>query len=211
MEDNLSLFESIATNLREQGYSVHADALPRSLSDSLLDEAVATPEDEFQLARVGRRASVSLESGIRNDRISWIDGSTSAGKAWIAWMAELQNYLNAHLFLGLFSFESHFALYQPGCFYKRHQDAFHGDANRILSIIVYLNHDWQACDEGDLVLYTGESSTERRVVHPEFGTMVIFLSEEIQHEVLATHKNRRSIAGWFRANQSKGEVIDPPS
>ena len=209
--DNLSLLESIATNLRECGYSVHANALPQLLSDSLLDQAMATPPDEFRPASVGRRASLSLDTGIRNDRISWIDDSTCAGIAWIAWMTELQNYLNARLFLGLFSFESHYALYKPGCFYKRHQDAFHGDANRILSVIVYLNHDWQECDAGDLVLFTGKSSTEQRVVHPEFGTLVVFLSEEIEHEVLATTRNRRSIAGWFRANQSVSGIIDPPS
>ncbi len=208
---NLSLLESIATNLCEHGYSVHANALPQLLLDSLLDQAIATPADEFRLASVGRRSSLSLETGIRNDRISWIDDSTPAGIAWIAWMTDLQNYLNARLFLGLFSFESHFALYKPGCFYKRHQDAFQGDANRILSVIVYLNHDWQECDAGDLVLFTGKTSTERQVVHPEFGTLVVFLSEEIQHEVLATTKNRRSIAGWFRANQSTGEIVDPPS
>ncbi len=209
--DKLSLLESIATNLREHGYSVHANALPQLLSDSLLDQAIATPADEFRLASVGRRSSLSLETGIRNDRISWIDDSTAAGIAWIDWMADLQNYLNAHLYLGLFSFESHYALYKPGCFYKRHQDAFQGDANRILSVIVYLNRDWQECDAGDLILFTGKSSTDQQVVHPEFGTLVIFLSEEIQHEVLATTKDRRSIAGWFRANQSTGEIIDPPS
>ncbi len=209
--NNLSLLESIATNLQEQGYSVHANALPQSLSDSLLDQAIATPSDEFRLASVGRRTNLSLETGIRNDRISWIDGSTGAGTAWIAWMAELQDYLNARLFLGLFSFESHYALYKPGCFYRRHQDAFQGDANRILSVIVYLNRDWQECDAGDLVLFTGKTSTEQQIVHPEFGTLVVFLSEEIQHEVLATTKNRRSIAGWFRANQSTGDIIDPPS
>ena len=209
--DSLSLFESIATDLREHGYSVHANALPELLSDCLLEQAIATPPDEFRLASIGRKDSLTLETSIRNDRISWIDGSTEAEVAWIGWMTELQNYLNAHLFLGLFSFESHYALYKPGCFYKRHQDAFHGDANRILSVIFYLNHDWQEGDAGDLVLYTGTSATEQQIVHPEFGTLVVFLSEEIEHEVLVTTRNRRSIAGWFRANQSKGVIIDPPS
>lgn len=154
---------------------------------------------------------MSLETAIRNDCIVWMDDSTQAGIAWTAWITELRNYLNAHLFLGLFSFESHYALYKPGSFYKRHQDAFHGDSNRILSLIVYLNHDWRECDAGDLVLFTGKSPAEPLVVHPEFGTLVIFLSEEVEHEVLATTRDRRSIAGWFHANQSFGGLIDPPS
>lgn len=208
--DNLSLLESIATNLREQGYSIHANALPQPLSDSLWNQAITTPSEDFTPASVGRGTALSLDSRIRNDHISWIDSSTAAGIAWIAWIAELQNYLNKRLFLGLFSFESHYALYRPGCFYRRHQDAFHGDANRILSVIVYLNHDWQESDAGELVLFSGESGSEQLIVHPRFGTLVLFLSEEIQHEVLATTRDRRSIAGWFRANQSLGGVIDPP-
>ncbi|WP_205737949.1 2OG-Fe(II) oxygenase [Granulosicoccus antarcticus] len=154
---------------------------------------------------------MSLQTDIRNDQISWINDSTVAGIAWIAWIAELQSYLNAHLFLGLFSFESHYAHYGPGCFYGRHQDAFHGDANRVLSLIVYLNPEWQAGDAGELVLYTGTSPEERLVIHPQFGTLVMFLSEDIEHEVLVTNKDRRSIAGWFHLNQSHGGLIDPPS
>lgn len=46
--------------------------------------------------------------------------------------------LNRHLLLGLFSFESHFTHYRAGDFYKQHQDAFKGQANRILSLVVYL-------------------------------------------------------------------------
>jgi SM-20-related protein len=40
--------------------------------------------------------------------------------------------------------------------------------------------------------------------------MVLFLSEEIPHEVLPAHTDRASIAGWFRLNTSINNQIDPP-
>ena len=63
---------------------------------------------------------------IRRDEICWIDGSTAAGAAWLQWTAELMQLLNRRLFLGLFSFESHYAHYRAGDFYKVHLDAFRG-------------------------------------------------------------------------------------
>lgn len=56
--------------------------------------------------------------------------------------------------LGLFSFESHFAHYAPGAFYKTHVDAFKGQANRVLSVVYYLNEAWGAKDGGEMVLYS---------------------------------------------------------
>lgn len=34
------------------------------------------------------------------------------------------------------------------------------------------------------------------------GTLVVFLSEEFEHEVLPAKRDRYSIAGWFRVNPS---------
>jgi SM-20-related protein len=68
----------------------------------------------------------------------------------------LQLYLNKQLLLGLFSFESHFSHYAPGDYYKRHKDAFKGEANRVLSLVLYLNSAWQQDDGGELVLYAPE-------------------------------------------------------
>jgi SM-20-related protein len=60
------------------------------------------------------------------------------------------------------------------------------------------------------VLYRGDDdSTGIRVV-PLHGTVVVFLSEEFPHEVLPAHRDRHSIAGWFRVNASIGNAIDPP-
>jgi SM-20-related protein len=117
----------------------------------------------------------------------------------------------------LFSFESHFAHYGKGDFYKKHKDAFKGEGNRVLSVLVYLNQDWSADNGGELVIYTKPSSDScviddsKVLVTPSFGTIVVFLSEDFPHEVLPAKCDRYSIAGWFHLNSSVANNIDPPS
>ena len=45
-----------------------------------------------------------------------------------------------------------------------------------------------------------EAEDAVELVLPELGTLVIFLSEDIPHEVLPAMRDRYSIAGWFRVN-----------
>ncbi len=208
--ENSELFESITSDLSEKGYSVNQNALPQHLSLQLLDQLHVMSRKEFDTAGIGRQQDHTVDNSVRTDEICWIDGSSEAGEKWLAWSSELREYLNSQLFLGLFSFESHFAHYGPGDFYKRHFDAFKGQSNRMVSIVVYLNTDWQSEDNGELVLYDDELDLEGFKVTPSLGTVVAFLSEEFPHEVLPAARDRYSIAGWFRLNGSQAGRIDPP-
>ena len=155
---------------------------------------------DYQNAGIGRNTEHTIDTSIRTDTVAWINNETKAGAEWLAWILTMQNHLNQHLYLGLFTFESHFSVYKPGGFYKRHYDAFKGKSNRVLSLIVYLNHEWVAKNAGELVLHTNNADGKLSIT-PEFGTLVVFLSEEIPHEVLATTVDRHSIAGWFSGRQ----------
>ena len=53
---------------------------------------------------------------------------------------------------------------------------------------------------GELVLYKNDQDVNGIKVLPEFGTLVIFLSEEFPHEVLPALRDRYAIAGWFHIN-----------
>ena len=196
------LFENLARNLETKGYSVHTNALPDGLSQKLWDLQQAIPATDYHTAGVGRHGTFKVDGLVRSDRISWIDGTSGAGVAWDLWAASLQTFLNARLYLGLFSFESHFSHYADGGYYQKHQDAFLGQDNRILSIVTYLNRDWRHSDAGELVLFTGDKGDAPIIIAPQFGTLVAFLSEEIPHEVLMTNCDRLSIAGWFRVSGS---------
>ena len=215
--DNISLFESISNDIADKGYSIRPYALPENLTASLLKQFTELPKQNFKRAGIGRAKDHIINSFIRMDEICWITNDIEASNAWIEWTESLQVFLNRRLFLGLFSFESHFAHYAKGDFYKKHKDAFKGEGNRVLSVVVYLNKNWSADDAGELVIYNNQLPASsifdnRKVtVIPSFGTIVVFLSEEFPHEVLPAKRDRYSIAGWFRLNNSIANNIDPPS
>jgi SM-20-related protein len=108
--------------------------------------------------------------------------------------------LNRRCFLGLKSFEGHFARYPVGSFYKRHLDQFHAVPHRIVTVILYLNDSWTEADGGQLRMYFPQEDGSERLedVLPVGGRLVVFLSEEIPHEVMPTQKERISITGWLR-------------
>jgi SM-20-related protein len=192
-----ALFEAIANDLSQQGYSICSDAIPTDLIQLLTTQAINLNE-RYTKAGIGRQSRHLVDDAVRSDKICWIDSDTEAGCLWLNWTNELKQYLNRRLFLGLNYFESHFAYYEPGDFYKKHKDAFVGQGNRILSVVTYLNDNWRQQDGGQLLIYD-DLGQELESVLPEFGTLVIFLSEEFPHEVLPAQRERYSIAGWYRA------------
>lgn len=208
-------FKHIAETLTEQAWAVAADAIPPALAEALFAQIREMTPDDFSAAGIGRSQAHIFNSFVRRDQISWIEGSNDAEKAWLAFCYRLQCYLNRSLFMGLFSFESHFAHYAPGAFYKKHKDTFRPDhtergARRVLSLVAYLNPGWQSADGGELLIYDEHSQEPVRKVQPTYGTLVLFLSDQVPHEVAAAKRDRYSIAGWFRVNGSRADRVDPP-
>lgn len=197
-----TLFENIAQDLVAQGLSIQRKALPIEISDILHYHMSNMPEHKFKAASIGRHQQRQHNESVRNDQIVWINGESPAGVRWLQWCQDLQSYLNRRLFLGLHSFESHFAHYPSGHFYKRHFDAFKGQANRVVSIVTYLNPEWEESDGGELIIYKNAGDLSGCSIAPEYGTVSVFLSEEFEHEVLPTQRDRYSVAGWFRLKQA---------
>jgi SM-20-related protein len=211
-DDELSqtLFERIASDIEDNGFSINPTALPVDLTADLYTHIIDIKQSLFESAGIGREQHYQTNNFVRSDEICWITGESDAGERWLRWIEKLHTFLNRQLFLGLFSFESHFAHYLPGSFYKRHYDAFKGETNRILTVVVYLNPEWTSEDGGELVIYRDPLDHEGIRVIPIAGTIVVFLSEEFSHEVLVSNRDRYSIAGWFRVNMSTSQKADPP-
>lgn len=203
-------FAAIADGIERQGYVVLPAALPETVCSSLLNYLAELEQSEFHPAGVGRGKEATHNAQVRRDSIHWIREEHPASGQWLAWAKRLRLYLNERLFLGLFSFESHFSLYREGDFYRRHVDAFKGESNRVLSLVAYLNKGWQPGQGGELRLFCPVTDAELVTVAPEFGTLVLFLSEGFPHEVLPTQCDRYAVAGWFRLNTSVNNTIDPP-
>ena len=138
-----------------------------------------------------------IDAGLRGDRTRWLEPGLEAGptEELLAALDALRVRLNRRLFLGMERLEAHVACYPPGAAYVRHRDRFRDDDARVLSVVIHLNPDWPEGAGGALRLYLPEGP---RDVRPAFGTVALFLSAEIEHEVLPAARSRWSIAGWFR-------------
>lgn len=198
----LDLFTAIARGIETQGFVVLPAVLPEVLCNSLLNYLAALEPGQFHPAGVGRGAAQTRNQLVRRDHIYWIEEEHQGSRQWLEWATRLRLFLNRQLFLGLFSFESHFSIYQAGDFYRKHVDAFKGESNRVLSVVVYLNKGWEPGQGGELQLFKPDSSSELVRIVPSYGTLAVFLSEEFPHEVLPTRRERYAVAGWYRLNSS---------
>ena len=166
----------------------------------LADFQVLQSAGLLQQAAIGRGGARAIAQNIRTDQTFWLTGDTPVQAQCLTLMDQLRQQMNRELFLGLATYEAHYAHYQAGGFYKKHLDSFKGKRNRLISTVLYLTPDWHPHDQGHLVLYDAVDQ-EREIgrVLPMAGTLACFLSEEIPHEVLPPTRERISIAGWFRA------------
>ncbi|WP_339414463.1 2OG-Fe(II) oxygenase [Pseudomonas sp. EA_35y_Pfl2_R5] len=188
----------IIDDLAEHGWSLQTQFIAPSLTCELSEECRKRAAAGLLVqAGIGRGALTVVSEGLRGDHIQWLDaGQNAACDQYLAVMDELRQALNQALFMGLEDFESHFALYPPGAYYKKHLDRFRDDDRRAVSVVFYLNEDWQAEQGGALRLYLPNG--EIRDVLPQAGSLLLFLSADMPHEVLPATRDRLSLTGWFR-------------
>jgi len=197
--DAAGLGDAIGAGLADAGRVV----VPAFVSDDLVrrlrERARSLDRDaRFAPARVGRAGSRTERADIRGDRIAWLDATTTdaAERELAAALDGVRLAANRALALGAFDGEFHFAIYPPGAGYARHRDRFRDDDARVLSCIVYLNLDWRDGDGGHLRFHDdGGASMD---VRPDGGTLVAFLADRHEHEVLPATRERMTVSGWFR-------------
>lgn len=196
--------ERIAEDLEADRWSVQAGFFEPPVVSELRDEALELRRrGRFRPAEVGRGLRRELHPEIRGDRILWLEPPFSpAQQRYLDEMERLRLALNRRLYLGLFRFEAQLALFEPGAGYTRHLDAFDGerDRKRVVSCTLYLNRGWGEGDGGELRLWSGPEPGARGAdIAPREGTLVVFLSERVHHEVLPAARERLSLTGWFGA------------
>src|SRR5262245_41667141 len=114
-------------DLAARGWTVLSDFLPADAVAALRQEAEGwQAAGRFHAGGVGRAAEHVVRREIRGDRIVWLDreGATPAQERFWPSIERLRLELNRELFLGLVSFEGHYALYPPGARYAAHVDRF---------------------------------------------------------------------------------------
>lgn len=188
----------IVDDLTEHGWSLQPQFITQTLTRKLAEECrQRAAQGALAPAGVGRGAQQQVREGVRGDHIQWLEpGQHPACDEYLQALDELRVALNQGLYLGLEDFEGHFALYPPGAFYQKHVDRFRDDDRRAVSVVFYLNDDWQAEQGGALRLYLPNGET--RDVLPQAGSLLVFLSADMPHEVLPASRDRLSLTGWLR-------------
>jgi SM-20-related protein len=192
------LVPALCDSLSHDGYAIVDGLIGHDLLGALAADCdAAFAAGRFHPAGTGRATGHRVDAVRRGDAILWLEaGETNAPQArFLAAMDALRAEINRRLLLGLHELEAHYAVYPPGAGYMRHRDRFSDDDARIVSLVVYLNPDWVAADGGELRLHLDDAP---RDVLPIAGSVALFLSAEIEHEVRPALRARRSIAGWFR-------------
>jgi|Transcript_30894 SM-20-related protein len=134
--------------------------------------------------------------------------------------------------LSPFDIELSYLYYPVEGYYKRHRDVPASDdgwyrlgrrpedggsfseaaVRREVSVLIYLNEGWRAEWGGQLRAFPEAADAESLDalpvdgsldVLPEGGTLVLFHSRRIPHEVLPTRRERQCIVGWFRTFRSR--------
>ena len=175
------------------------DFLPAPIAAPLAMEARRRDAaGDFRAARIGRGRDRIVRGDIRGDRTLWLDEQAPAPAEIALWhtLETLRVALNESTYLGLFAFEGHYALYPPGALYRRHRDRFRDDDARVLSCVIYLNEAWTAADGGALRVHV--SASDVHDILPVGGTLVCFLADRYEHEVLPATRERLAVTGWFR-------------
>jgi SM-20-related protein len=192
-------FEKIIDGILTQGYGF-SDFILSQEEVTALNKAFDLRQQtkQFRPAAVGNQAGKQILTKIRGDLICWLpeEGQFPIETVYFARIQSLIEYFNRTCYLGLLDSEFHYAEYPVGASYKRHLDRFRTDSHRKLSVICYLNENWQPQDGGQLMLYPAEN--EIKIVQPIAGRLVCFESDKLEHEVLIASRNRRSITGWLR-------------
>ncbi|WP_133136857.1 2OG-Fe(II) oxygenase [Legionella rowbothamii] len=196
MQENTEL---LIDNLCNQGFHLLDGFLSQEYYLSLRTTAKELyKQGLFRSAKIGLNISSQQNNAVRTDEILWLesDNHDPAIQFFINQIQQLCQILNQNLFLGIQEFETHFASYQPGTFYKKHIDQFAAQKTRKVSFVYYLNENWQDEYGGQLNLYNTNHQLLEKVT-PK-GNRLICFNSELPHEVVTTNQTRYSITGWMK-------------
>jgi SM-20-related protein len=194
----MSANSGVGADLSASGISIR-DQFASAAEVSALRECVRARESrgDFAPGRIGGQGAERRREHIRGDFTCWLTEPLLPAESVLTQrMEELRLQLNRDAFLGLFELELHYARYPPGAAYSRHVDQPLGSTQRKLSLVLYLNLEWQSTDGGVLRIHNADDGFVD--VEPIAGRLVCFVTPGREHEVLQARSERLSISGWFR-------------
>jgi SM-20-related protein len=209
--------------LSKNGYVIMDNFIPEDLQEALREDVKSLREkSKFNIAKIGQDATNTLNTEIRvaetcflgNNKLS--DVPSEARSQLYKILDQVRQDLPQPLDASLS--ELLYAHYPSGGFYRRHRDAIPGSAStlRKFSLLLYLNKDWKEefggrlrmhMDSGGDFLPEGEAPNYMDV-DPSGGTLVLFQSDKLPHEVLDTQVERVAVVGWYNRPVTAGDIAE---
>ncbi len=197
MLDNHTLEQWLAwvDELSEKDFVV----IDRFLKPEVLTEIKAgfeTHLSSFTKAGIGAAHEQIIRQDIRGDYTYWLDRTRDTHmKMFWNLVDETLHVFNRYCYLSLSGYEFHYAVYPPGAGYEKHLDQFDNRSNRMITMVFYLNENWEKGDGGELEIF--QKNGESVIVEPLDARCVLFKSAEVPHRVLPSRKDRYSVSGWL--------------
>lgn len=192
--------ESIKADLEERSWAV----IDLGIDDQVIQDCkskVFGKEHDFSDAKVNKDQVAPSVSQIRKSQVLWVENwdEFKLTQELSSFNKVLIHELNSYFFLAMKSFESQFAYYKEGDFYKKHLDQYRNKGIRQLTTVFFLN---DCAKSGELVIYNKDDSDIIDIkIKPKRGNLVLFFSSQIYHEVLPVKTERYSLTTWFRDDQ----------
>ena len=205
------------SELRNQRFAVVPNFAPAALVTALANDVGMLREQQcFETSEVGEDDSAMVEESYRVCESCYLYppeaaeelagcGDLCARQQLYASLDSVRDSLCELRPLEPSRTEGLYIYYPHGGFYRAHLDAAPKGSgyfaeNRVFSYLLYLNDGWRVEHGGCLRLFPDGSDDGSFVdVEPRAGTLVVFRSDEIMHEVLATSAPRLVVAGWWHA------------
>jgi SM-20-related protein len=182
----------------------------------------------LHLGKIQHGTSQSTNDQTRSDRIGFIPSVQSKGKAagtvQVPAGSALQTYVEAlDGMRARLSDEARLvdrvggslddcnfmcAVYPGGgARYVKHRDALPYKAGRKLTVIYYVNGEWEAGHGGELVIWPSHGDPEPVTLPPRADRLVLFVSS-LEHEVLPAWRPRFALTTWmFNRRDTALEVL----
>lgn len=207
--------------LSTNGYVIMGNFIPQDLEEALRQDVKSLREkSKFNIAKIGQDSTNTLNTEIRVAETCFLnklsDIPSDARSQLYKILDQVRQDLPQPLDVSLS--ELLYAYYPSGGFYRRHRDAIPGSAStlRKFSLLLYLNQDWKEefggrlrmhMDSGGDFLPEGEAPNYVDV-DPKGGTVVLFESDKLPHEVLDTKAERLAVVGWYNRPVTTGDIAE---
>ncbi|MGK2860807.1 MAG: 2OG-Fe(II) oxygenase [Chitinophagaceae bacterium] len=193
------IFNTLIDSFIDNKVGIAESFLSKTLAGHLKENLLTLYEgNQLLSAGTGKNTQIEHNKLFRSDIIYWLDRKhdNPYENSFFDLMDNFVEHLNATCYTGITSYEFHYTLYEKGSFYKKHLDQFRNNDSRKYSMIMYLNDEWEESDGGELCIHYLDKLQN---ISPVNGKSVFFKSDELEHEVLMTHKPRMSITGWLKS------------